>query len=221
MARQIGYARVSTEDQNLAIQKEALERDRCGIIFEEKRTGTKRSGREQLDLALKVLAKGDTLVVTRLDRLGRSLRDLANIAHEIDGAGAHLRVIEQSVDTATSAGRAFFGMLAVFAQFETDVRRDRQAEGIAKAKKAGVYTGGKPRIDRKSVLDLIAAGQGPASTARALGISRMSVYRVVAEANGQGTVAIYSNNRSKGPKRPMMPAPQRPSSRSALARSRS
>jgi len=75
----------------------------------------------------------------RLDRLGRSLRDLANIAHGIDEAGAHLRVLEQSVDAATSAGRAFFGMLAVFAQFKTNVRRDWQAEGIASAKKAGVY----------------------------------------------------------------------------------
>ena len=130
-----------------------------------------------------MLTKGDTLVVLRLDRLGRSLRDLANIAHEIDGLGAHLRVIEQSVDTATSAGRAFFGMLAVFAQFETDVRRERQAEGIAKAKKAGVYTGGKPRIDRQRLLALTAAGEGPAAVARALGVSRMSVYRILAESS--------------------------------------
>ena len=182
MGRHIGYARVSTDDQNLAIQKTALEKDKCGIVFEEKKSGTKRAGRAQLDLALNVLQKGDTLVVTRLDRLGRSLRDLANIAHEIDAIGAHLRVIEQSVDTATSAGRAFFGMLAVFAQFETDVRRDRQAEGIAKAKKAGVYTGGKPRISRTRVADRLKAGDGPAAIARSLGISRMSVYRIMREA---------------------------------------
>jgi DNA invertase Pin-like site-specific DNA recombinase len=182
MARRIGYARVSTIDQDLSQQKLALECDGCAIVFEEKRSGTKRGGRAQLDLALKVLVKGDTLVITRLDRLGRSLRDLANIAHEIEEAGAHLRVLEQSVDTATSAGRAFFGMLAVFAQFETDVRRDRQAEGIASAKKAGVYTGGKPRIDRRAVLDLLEAGDGPAAAARALGVSRMSVYRIIEEA---------------------------------------
>ena len=182
MARRIGYARVSTDDQNLSIQKAALEADKCSIVFEEKKSGTKRAGRVQLDLALKVLQKGDTLVVTRLDRLGRSLRDLANIAHEIDAIGAHLRVVEQSVDTSTSAGRAFFGVLAVFAQFETDVRRDRQAEGIAKAKKAGVYTGGKPRIDRKRVADRIKAGDGPAAVARLLGISRMSVDRIMHEA---------------------------------------
>ena len=182
MGRRIGYARVSSEDQNLVIQKAALDKDGCGIVFEEKRSGTKRNGRDQLELALRVLSKGDTLVVSRLDRLGRSLRDLANIAHEIELAGAHLRVIEQSVDTATSAGRAFFGMLAVFAQFETDVRRDRQAEGIARARKAGVYTGGKPRIDRAAILAQLEAGSGPASAARSLGVSRMSVYRIMAEA---------------------------------------
>ena len=181
MGRRIGYALVSTEDQDLVIQKAALDKDGCAIVFEEKRSGTKRNGRDQLDLALKVLSKGDTLVVTRLDRLGRSLRDLANIAHEIELSGAHLRVVEQSVDTATSAGRAFFGMLAVFAQFEIDVRRDRQAEGIARAKKAGVYTGGKPRIDRQAILSQLRTGDGPASVARAFGVSRMSVYRIMKE----------------------------------------
>jgi DNA invertase Pin-like site-specific DNA recombinase len=159
----------------------ALDRDGCAIIFEEKRKGTKRNDREQLEHALKVLTNGDTLVVTRLDRLGRSMRDLANIVHEIEEVGAHLRVIEQSVDTGTSAGRAFFGMLAVFAQFETDVRRDRQAEGIARAKKAGVYTGGKQRIDRQKVLELAEVGNSPAAIARNLGISRMSVYRILRE----------------------------------------
>lgn len=183
MSRRIGYARVSTDDQELAIQNAALERDGCRIVFEEKRSGTKRDGRDQLQLALKVLVKGDSLVVTRLDRLGRSLRDLANIAHEIEALGANLRVLEQSVDTATSAGRAFFGMLAVFAQFETDVRRERQAEGIVRAKKAGVYTGAKPRIDRDRVLALINAGTGPAAAARALGVSRMSIYRIIDEHN--------------------------------------
>jgi DNA invertase Pin-like site-specific DNA recombinase len=110
-------------------------------------------------LALKVLSEGDTLVVTRLDRLGRSLRDLANIAHEIEAKGAALRVLEQSVDTSTSAGKAFFGMLAVFAQFETDVRRERQAEGIGRIIADPIlrrqkYPGGKPRINRGKVLSM-------------------------------------------------------------------
>lgn len=179
--RRIGYARVSTQDQDLSIQKAALEQDGCDIIFEEKSSGTKRDGRKQLELALKVLTDGDTLVVTRLDRLGRSMRDLANIVHDIEAAGANLRVIEQNVDTATSAGRAFFGMLAVFAQFETDVRRERQAEGIAKAKAAGAYQGTQKRIDRPSVHKLVVQGMGPAAIARELGISRMSVYRIMRE----------------------------------------
>jgi DNA invertase Pin-like site-specific DNA recombinase len=100
-------------------------------------------------------------VVTRLDRLGRSLRDLANVAHEIDEAGANFRVLEQAVDTSTSAGRAFFGMLAVFAAFETDVRRERQMEGIAMAKRRGVYTGRQPSLDRERVKQLAKDDLGP------------------------------------------------------------
>lgn len=111
-------------------------------IFEEKagRHEARRPNRTA-EGPLAVLGEGDGLVVTRLDRLGRSIRDLANIAYEIEQAGAHLKVIEQSVDTSSAAGRAFFGMLAVFAAFETDVRRERQLEGIAMAKRQGVYTG--------------------------------------------------------------------------------
>ena len=128
MGRQIGYVRVSTQDQDLATQKDALVHDGCEIVFEEKKSGNRREDREQLDLAIKVLVRGDTLVVTWLARLGRSLCDLTNVVHEIEAAAkAHLRVIDQGVDTATSAGRTFVGMLAVSAQFETDVRRECQA----------------------------------------------------------------------------------------------
>jgi DNA invertase Pin-like site-specific DNA recombinase len=186
--RKIGYCRVSTEDQDFTIQKAALERDGCHVIFEEKISGSKREGREKLNLALKVLVSGDSLVVTRLDRLGRSLHDLANIAHEIETAGASLRVLDQAVDTATSAGKAFFGMLAVFAQFETDVRRERQAEGIAKVMSDPIlrqsrYRGGTARIDRDRVQMLKHEGLGPAAIASSLGISRMSIYRVL-KSNG-------------------------------------
>ena len=99
-----------------------------------------------------MIVEGDTLVVTRVDRLGRSLRDLANIAHEIELSGAHLKVIEQSVDTGTPAGRAFFGILAVFAQFETDVRRERQADGIARRSVPAFTRAASPRISRLAVL---------------------------------------------------------------------
>lgn len=187
MSKRFGYARVSTTDQDLSIQREVLSAAGCGVIFEEKASGNKRDGRTELLKVLAALGQGDALVVTRLDRLGRSLRDLANIAEEISQSGAHLVVTEQSVDTSTSAGRAFFGMLATFAQFETDVRRERQMEGIAKAKSDGVYKGRKPSIDRDAVLKLKNNGVGPAAIARELKMARSSVYRVLEEA-GQASI---------------------------------
>jgi DNA invertase Pin-like site-specific DNA recombinase len=177
-----GYARVSTTDQDLALQREALESAGVNTVFEEKASGAKRDGRTELQKVLSVLGEGDALVVTRLDRPGRSMRDLANIAHEIEQAGAHLKVIEQSVDTSTAAGRAFYGMLAVFAAFETDVRRERQLEGIAMAKRQGVYTGGKSRLDKDRVKELTSRGLGPAAIVRELGMARSSVYRLLREA---------------------------------------
>jgi DNA invertase Pin-like site-specific DNA recombinase len=174
----LGYARVSTSDQDLTVQRQALKGAGVGTIFEE----TARNDRTELQKVLGVLGDGDTLVVTRLDRLGRSLRDLANVAHEIVEAGANLKVLDQSVDTATAAGRAFFGMLAVFAAFETDVRRERQMEGIALAKRQGVYTGGKARLDRGRVNQLANDGVGPAKIARELGMARSSVYRLLEDA---------------------------------------
>jgi DNA invertase Pin-like site-specific DNA recombinase len=184
MGRSIGYARVSTTDQDLNVQRAALTAAGCNLVLEEKVSGTKRVGREQLDLALKILSPGDVLVVTRLDRLGRSMRDLANIAHELQEKGAALRVLEQSVDTSTSAGRAFFGMLATFAQFETDVRSERQREGIERVKadpklRREKYTGRKPTVDRAKVLAMAAEERGPSYIAAQLGISRMSVHRIL------------------------------------------
>jgi len=178
-----GYARVSTKDQDCAIQREALQRAGCTVIREEKASGTSRQGRTELEMLLGFLRPGDTLMVTRIDRLARSMRDLQNIVHELKGKGVALKATEQPIDTGSAAGKAFLDMLGVFAEFETNLRKERQLEGIAKAKAAGVYTGkGRhPSIDRERVRQLTAEGHGPTRIAGIMGIDRTSVYRVRGE----------------------------------------
>ena len=176
-----GYARVSTTDQDTAIQEAALRAAGCDIIRSEKRSGTTREGRAELDGLLEFLRVGDTLMVTRIDRLARSIGDLQDIVRSIRAKGATLSVIEQPIDTSTAAGKAFLDMLGVFAEFETNLRRERQAEGIAKAKAAGVYTGRKRSLDGERIRQLHDEGRGLGATkiARTLGVSRSSVYRVL------------------------------------------
>jgi DNA invertase Pin-like site-specific DNA recombinase len=174
-----GYARVSTADQNPDAQLEALRRAGAERIFVERRSGKSRNGRRELAALLASIRRGDVLVVTKLDRIGRSLRDLANIAHEIESAGAHLRVLDQNVDTSTSAGRAFFGMIATFAQFELDIRAERQRAGIEAAKKRGTHLGPLPSIDYEKVRNLNASGMPATAIAAELGTSRASIYRIL------------------------------------------
>src|SRR6266481_4118336 len=147
----IGYARVSTNDQNLEIQEAALKAAGCGVIRAEKRSGTSTAGREELHTVLDFLRKGDVLMVTRIDRLARSIGDLQDIVRAVRAKGASLKATEQPIDTSTAAGKCFLDMLGVFAEFETNLRRERQLEGIAKAKAAGVYKGRKPNIDPNEV----------------------------------------------------------------------
>ena len=161
------------------MQREALKRAGVGVVFEEKASGTKRDGRTELQKVLSILGKGDALVVTRLDRLGRSLRDLANIAHEIEQAGAHLKVARAERRYLKRGRPRVLWHAGHFAAFETDVRRERQLEGIAMAKRQGVYKGGKPRLDRERVKELSDNGLGPAAIARELGMARSSVYRLL------------------------------------------
>ncbi|WP_440980231.1 recombinase family protein (plasmid) [Sphingomonas pseudosanguinis] len=172
-----GYARVSTLDQDLSIQEAALRAAGCQTIRSEKKSGTDRGGRTELQILLDFLREGDTLVVTRIDRLARSMKDLQDIVHELKGRGVALKATEQPIDTTTAAGKAFLDMLGVFAEFETNLRKERQAEGIAAAKARGVYKGGKPRIDPDAVRRLAVEGVRPAHIARQLGISRGTVYR--------------------------------------------
>jgi DNA invertase Pin-like site-specific DNA recombinase len=179
-----GYARVSTLDQDLGLQRAALEAAGCGVIRAETASGTRRDSRTELQLLLDFLHAGDTLVVTRIDRLARSLKDLQDIVHELKHKGVALRATEQPVDTGTASGtasgKAFLDMLGVFAEFETNLRRERQLEGIRAAKERGVYRGRKSTIDPAEVRRLRDEEKlGPAAIARRLGIGRASVYRVL------------------------------------------
>lgn len=171
-----GYARVSSAGQSLDIQREALRAAGCDVIREEKVSGTSRKGRSELENLLEFLHKGNTLVVTRVDRLARSVKDLQDIVLDLRAKGVTLRVTEQPIDTSTPAGKCFLDMLGVFAEFETAIRKERQMEGIAKAKAAGVYKGRKQSVDVARVRELKAKGIKPAAIARELGISRASVY---------------------------------------------
>ena len=175
-----GYARVSTTDQDLSIQRNALQAAGCEIIREKKVGGVSLNGRDELKTRLEFLREGDALVVTRLDRLARSLDDLSGIATNLRQKGVTLKATEQPVDTSTAAGKAFFQMLGVFAEFEANLRKERQMEGIAKAKAAGVYKGRKPSIDVDEVRMLRDVERlGATDIAKRLGISRTSVYRVL------------------------------------------
>jgi DNA invertase Pin-like site-specific DNA recombinase len=180
-----GYARVSTTDQDLTQQLQALKAAGCDVIRSEKITGTTTAGRAELATVLEFIRKGDTLTVTRIDRLARSIGDLQDIVRALKAKGATLRATEQPIDTSTAAGKAFLDMLGVFAEFETNLRKERQLEGIAKAKAAGVYKGRPPTIDTAKVRALKGQGMGPAAIAKQLGIGRASVYRVLDQSNGE------------------------------------
>lgn len=179
-----GYARVSTTDQDHATQVAKLKTAGCEVIRQEKVTGTTRQGRTELRTLLDFVAKGDVLMVTRIDRLARSIGDLQDIVRELRAKGATLRATEQPIDTSTAAGKAFLDMLGVFAEFETNLRKERQMEGIAKAKAEGRYNGRPATIDTEAVQKLKADGKGASEIAKALGIGRASVYRVLGNQGG-------------------------------------
>ena len=172
-----GYARVSTSDQDLTIQQEALTAAGCEIVRSEKVSGTSVQGRDELQTLLEFVREGDELVVTRVDRLARSVLDLQMIVRDLKIKKVNLRATEQPIDTSTPAGKCFLDMLCVFAEFETNLRRERQLEGIAKAKEKGVYKGRPKKIDDAKIKALKTEGKSVAEICRELDISRVSVYR--------------------------------------------
>ena len=172
-----GYARVSTTDQDLTIQQEALAAAGCEIVRSEKVSGISTQGRDDLNTLLEFVREGDELVVTRVDRLARSVYDLQKIVRDLKERGVSLKATEQPIDTSTPAGKCFLDMLGVFAEFETNLRKERQMEGIAKAKKEGKFKGRPAKIDKNRILELKKSGMTATQISKEMGISRVSVYR--------------------------------------------
>jgi DNA invertase Pin-like site-specific DNA recombinase len=183
----IGYARTSTFDQKagLEAQLEELKEAGCEKLFSEQVSSVSR--RERLETALDFIREGDTLVVTKLDRLARSVRHLLDIVETLKAKGADLRIINLDLDTGTATGKLLFTMIGAIAEFEREMMLERQREGIAKAKRAGKYKGRKPtaRAKENEIARLKAQGVGAAEIARRLGIGRASVYRVLPGAGGK------------------------------------
>src|SRR5258707_1736719 len=151
----------------------------CEIIRKEKASGKTRAGRDELEAILEFIRVGDELVVVKLDRLGRSTRDVLNLVHELEQKGAGLRVLEPEFCTSTDTGRILVTVLGMVAEMERRVILERQRAGIEAAKKRGAYHGRKPSVPVEQVRKMHGEGKGPAEIAAALSISRMSVWRAL------------------------------------------
>lgn len=181
----LGYARVSTVDQEAGFAAQLRELEAAGVerIFEEKVSSV--AGRPQLEAVIDFLREGDTLTVTRLDRLARSTRQLLEIAERVKAKGAGLRILNLG-DTGTATGQLVFTVIGAIAEFERQLMLERQKEGIAAAKAAGKYKGRVPTARRQAaqIHELDAQGVKRAEIARRLGVGRTSVYRVLGLVNG-------------------------------------
>jgi DNA invertase Pin-like site-specific DNA recombinase len=179
----IGYARVSREDQNLELQLQALTHSKCERIFSDKKSGAQ-NVRKGLEEALSHLRPGDTLVVWKLDRLGRSVKQLVDLVQELEAKGSQFRSLKDNIDTSTSTGRFFFHMMASLAQMERELIAERTKAGLEAARKLG-RTGGRPRsmTDGKvrSAKKLLKSGMPPRDVAENLGVSLATLYRWIPE----------------------------------------
>lgn len=179
----IGYARVSTTGQDYETQLTKLKAEGCEEIFSEKQSGKSSDDREQLQAALKFARKGDVLIVTKLDRLARSMGDLWNIARELDKKGAAFKVLDQEgIDTSNATGKLLFTILGGIAEFERDLINARTAEGRAAAKAKGVKFGRPGKLEADQVEAVKADVQAGELSMQAIadkhGISRKTVYRL-------------------------------------------
>lgn len=177
----VGYMRVSTTDQNLDSQRAALEQAGAERVFEDKMSGRK-AERPGLEAALDFMRSGDTLVITRLDRLGRSLKNLLELTARLRDKGIELHSLKEAIDTSTPTGRLFFHLMGSLAEFQADLIRERTKAGLAQARKRGMLGGRKPSLDEerfKRAMALYDSGQFTVrEIAKEFGISRPTFYNL-------------------------------------------
>jgi DNA invertase Pin-like site-specific DNA recombinase len=183
----VGYARVSTLGQSLDVQKEKLEAAGVDKLFEEKKSGVDAT-RPALKQCLEYLREGDTMAISRIDRLARSAEDLLRVVRELEEKHVRLRVLDQSIDTQDAAGKAFLGMLAVFAEFETNIRKERQMDGIAKAKARGTKFGRRRSLTHDMIRTIRDFREKNELTVPQImtktGLSKATVYRALSATHG-------------------------------------
>jgi len=178
----VGYGRVSSIGQSLDVQKSKLKDFGCDKIFLDKHTGTT-ADRPKLKEIRNYVRQGDSLVITKLDRLARSTYHLTQIAEDLKEKGVDLVVLDQNIDTSTPTGKLLFNMLASIAEFETEIRKERQMEGIAKAKEKGIKFGRKSKLQEKEIAQLRRERENGVKISDLMSkysISKASVYRLLA-----------------------------------------
>lgn len=181
-AHKIGYARVSSVGQKLDVQLELLEKEGCNTVFHEKLSGSNLD-RPELVLLLRTIRNGDVVVVTKLDRLARSMSDFWDTYTKIKDRGASLKILNMSLDTNSAQGRLMMGILSSVAEFERELIRERQADGIAKAKKQGKHLG-RPKVTdsmKKKVIKMLGKGETKPSISKATGLGVSTIYKIQKE----------------------------------------
>lgn len=180
----VGYARVSSIGQSLDVQMDMLQH--CDKVFKEKKSGSS-DKRPRLKACLEYVREGDTLVVTRLDRLARSTLHLCQIADELQKKDVNLQVLSQNINTGDATGRLLFNMLGAISQFETEIRAERQMDGILKAKEKGVSFGRKKKLTQDQIQQLHkrrASGELIKSLMKEYDLSKASIYRYLSTQSG-------------------------------------
>jgi DNA invertase Pin-like site-specific DNA recombinase len=182
MKKKIGYARTSTLEQTAGLEAQIRDLQAAGVekVFSEQLSSVD-AERPQLEAMLEFVREGDVLVITKIDRVARSVANLCEIEAKLHAKGASLKVLSPELDTSTPMGRLVFNMVGAIAQFEREIMLERQREGIAKAKAEGKYKGRAPTAMAKAdeALALLKSGMGATEVARQLGIGRASVYRII------------------------------------------